>query len=264
MAPLTDADQRAIKKAWEEAHGRPESNRKTAVLPKGTKYEEIGLSPAEMEHEKLRKWDRDTLLSIFGVPPVVLGLESMNYATSREQHRIFWENTITPYLDFVADELQYKFVNRLDTRESELKIDFDISGVAALREDVDAKVDRTVKLYQDGHRTFIEAARLAGWDLDENELSVSDERWIPSTLVPAGVAELSSPDAPSSLPPRRSRTKIGPKRILAVWAKSMRWAWTLFSTWRFLVLGLLTFPARRRSTNTGSSTRSMRTRPLRS
>jgi phage portal protein BeeE len=198
--PLTDADQRAIRKAWEEAHGRPESNRKTAVLPKGTKYEEIGLSPAEMEHEKLRKWDRDTLLSIFGVPPVVLGLESMNYATSREQHRIFWENTITPYLDFVADELQYKFVNRIDSRESELKIDFDISGVAALREDVDAKVDRTVKLYQDGHRTFIEAARLSGWDLDENELSVSDERWIPSSLVPAGVAGFPSPDATVETP----------------------------------------------------------------
>ena len=205
--PLTDADQRAIKKAWEEAHGRPESNRKTAVLPKGTKYEEIGLSPAEMEHEKLRKWDRDTLLSIFGVPPVVLGLESMNYATSREQHRIFWENTITPYLDFVADELQYKFVNRIDTRESDLKIDFDISGVAALREDVDAKVDRTVKLYNDGHRTFIEAARLSGWDLDENELSVSDERWIPSTLVPAGVAELSSPDATVESPAEEAEDK---------------------------------------------------------
>lgn len=198
--PLTDADQRAIRKAWEEAHGRPESNRKTAVLPKGTKYEEIGLSPAEMEHEKLRKWDRDTLLSIFGVPPVVLGLESMNYATSREQHRIFWENTITPYLDFLADELQYKFVDRIDSRESEFKIDFDISGVAALREDVDAKVDRTVKLYQDGHRTFIEAARLAGWDLDENELSVSDERWIPSSLVPASVAGLPSPDAAVETP----------------------------------------------------------------
>ena len=193
--PLTDSDQRAIKKAWEEAHGRPESNRKTAVLPKGTKYEQIGYSPAEMEHEELRKWDRDTILSIFGVPPVVLGLESMNYATSREQHRIFWETTVTPYLDFLADELQYKLVNRIDGPESEYKLDFDISGVAALREDVDAKVDRTVKLYTEGHRTFLEAAQLAGWDLDENVLTVSDERWVPSTMVPAEIGALGRPDS---------------------------------------------------------------------
>ena len=193
--PLTDSDQRAIKKAWEEAHGRPESNRKTAVLPKGTKYEQVGYSPAEMEHELLRKWDRDTILSIFGVPPVVLGLESMNYATSREQHRIFWETTVTPYLDFLADELQYKLVNRIDGPESELTLDFDISGVAALREDVDAKVDRTIKLYMEGHRTFLEASRLAGWDLDEDELTVSDERWVPSTMVPAEVGALTSPDS---------------------------------------------------------------------
>tara|TARA_R100000963_G_C4642805_1_gene106478 strand:- start:196 stop:2430 length:2235 start_codon:yes stop_codon:yes gene_type:complete len=193
--PLTDSDQRAIKKAWEEAHGRPESNRKTAVLPKGTKYEQVGYSPAEMEHELLRKWDRDTILSIFGVPPVVLGLESMNYATSREQHRIFWETTVTPYLDFLADELQYKLVNRIDGPESEYKLDFDISGVAALREDVDAKVDRTVKLYTEGHRTFLEASRLAGWDLDEDILTVSDERWVPSSMVPAEVGALTSPDS---------------------------------------------------------------------
>ena len=193
--PLTDSDQRAIKKAWEEAHGRVESNKKTAVLPKGTKYEQIGYSPVEMDHEKLRMWDRDTILSIFGVPPVVLGLESMNYATSREQHRIFWETTVTPYLEFLADELQYKLVNRIDGPESELKLDFDISGVAALREDVDAKVDRTLKLYNDGHRTFIEAARLAGWDLDEDQLTVSDERWVPSTLIQPGVGELTEPDS---------------------------------------------------------------------
>ena len=218
--PLTDSDQRAIKKAWEEAHGRPESNRKTAVLPKGTKYEQVGYSPAEMEHEELRKWDRDTILSIFGVPPVVLGLESMNYATSREQHRIFWETTVTPYLDFLADELQYKLVNRIDGPESEYKLDFDISGVAALREDVDAKVDRTVKLYTEGHRTFLEAAQLAGWDLDENVLTVSDERWVPSTMVPAEIGALSSPD---SIAVEESKA-VDPDRLNDV-----------YSSWRALV-----------------------------
>jgi phage portal protein BeeE len=190
--PLTDTDQRAIREAWHEAHSRPESHRKTAVLPKGTKYQEIGLSPQAMEHKDLREWDRQTILSIFGVPPVVLGLETQNYATAREQHRIFWETSILPYLEFLADELQHKLVSRIQGPEAELLVDFDISGVSALREDVDSKVDRTIKLYKDGHRSFLEAAHLAGWDISEEDLEGSDERWVPSTLVPASIGSMAS------------------------------------------------------------------------
>ena len=185
--PLTDADQRAIREAWQEAHGRPESHRKTAVLPQGTEYKEIGMSPQAIEHEKLRDWDRQTILSIFGVPPVVLGLETINYATAREQNRIFWETTVLPYLDFLQDELQHKLVNRINSPDSELRLGFDITGVSALREDMDAKVDRSLRIYTEGHRSFTEAAHLAGWDISEEELEGSDERWVPSTLIPAAV-----------------------------------------------------------------------------
>lgn len=180
--PLTDADQRAIRESWREAHSRPESHQKTAVLPKGTTYQEIGLSPAQMEHKELRNWDRQTILSIFGVPPVTLGLETLNYATAREQNRIFWETTILPYLDFIADELQHKLIRRLDDPSSELTIDFDTTKTTALREDIDKKVERTLKLYTEGHRSFHESARLAGWEIDEETITGAEERWIPNNL----------------------------------------------------------------------------------
>lgn len=184
--PLTDGDQRAIRDAWQEAHGRADQHRKTAVLPQGTNYQEIGMTPQAMEHEKLREWNRQTLLSIFGVPPVVLGIESMNYATAREQNRIFWETTILPYLDFLRDELQYKLLRRLPKPTSGLLLDFDISGVSALREDVDAKVDRSLKLYEKGHRSFSEAASLAGWDITDEELEGRDDRYVPTGVALAG------------------------------------------------------------------------------
>ena len=183
--PLTDADQRAIREAWHEAQGRPESHRKTAVLPQGTTYQEIGMSPQAMEHEKLRDWDRQTILSIFGVPPVILGLETINYATAKEQNRIFWETTVLPYLDFLKDELQYKLLRRIRGPESSLILDFDISGVTALREDMDSKVDRTLKLYEKGHRSFLEAATLSGWNIDEVAIEGGDDRYVPMNLAPA-------------------------------------------------------------------------------
>ena len=207
--PLTDSDQRAIREAWHEAQGRPEAHRKTAVLPKGTTYKEIGMSPQQMEHESLRDWDRQTILSIFGVPPVILGLETINYAPAKEQHRIFWDTTIIPYLDFVTDELQHKLLGRRRGPDSELVIDFDISGVAALREDMDSKVDRALKLYEKGNRSFEEAARLAGWDITEHDLEGTDERWVLSNMIPAA-AGVSLADAERQADPEGVKEASGP------------------------------------------------------
>ncbi len=199
--PLTDADQRAIREAWNEAHSRADAHRKTAVLPQGTTYKEVGMTPQAMEHEKLRDWDRQTVLSIFGVPPVILGLETINYATAREQNRIFWDTTIMPYLDFLMDELQFKLISRLPGMESGLRMDFDISDVSAMREDMDSKVDRALKIYEKGHRTFAEAANLAGWDITEEELDGVDERYVPLNMGRiGGEGEVEAPQDPSEEP----------------------------------------------------------------
>lgn len=200
--PLTDADQRAIREAWNEAHSRADAHRKTAVLPQGTTYKEIGMTPQAMEHEKLRDWDRQTVLSIFGVPPVILGLETINYATAREQNRIFWDTTIMPYLDFLTDELQFKLIGRLPGLESRLRIDFDISDVSAMREDMDSKVERALKIYEKGHRTFAEAARLAGWDITEEELDGVDERYVPLNMGRiGGEGDVEAPEAEPEVEP---------------------------------------------------------------
>ena len=184
---LTDADQRAIADAWREAHGRPDSHRKTAVLPQGTKYEEIGFSPQEMEFQSMRDWNRETIMAIFGVTKPIIGLtEGLNYASSMSAFRTFYEVTVVPFMDFVIDELETKFLSRLIGAESEYQLSFDLSGVAALREDADSKVERTLELFTKGGRTFNEAADLAGWDIGDAQLENADEAYISSTLLPVG------------------------------------------------------------------------------
>ena len=186
---LTDADQRAISDAWREAHGRPDSHRKTAVLPQGTKYDEIGFSPQEMEFMEMRSWNRETIMAIFGVTKPIIGLtEGLNYASSMSAFRTFWEVTVVPFLEFLSDELETKFIRRLRGPESEYHIGFDLSGVAALREDADSKVERTIKLFSQGGRTFNEAADLAGWDVGDTELVNADEAYINASLIPSGSA----------------------------------------------------------------------------
>jgi HK97 family phage portal protein len=182
---LTDADSRAIAAAWREAHERPDQHRKTAVLPQGTTYEEIGFSPHEMEFEAMRAWNRETIMSVFGVTKPIIGLtEGLNYASSQSAFRAFWEVTVTPFLEFLADELQTKFVRRLIGPEQMYRVQFDTSGVAALREDADSKIERTLKLFAQGGRTFREAAELAGMNLDDVDLEHVEQAYMPVSQVP--------------------------------------------------------------------------------
>ena len=199
---LTDADQRAISDAWRESHGRPESNRKTAVLPQGTKYEEVGFSPQEMEFQQMRLLNRETVMSIFGVTKPIIGLtEGLNYASSLLAFRSFYEVTVIPFLDFLADEMETKFISRLVGPESEYSLGFDLSGVAALREDTDAKVDRALKLFGAGGRTFSEAANLAGWDIGDTEIERGDIAFIPTNVTELQVDEDGNMiKAPSPIP----------------------------------------------------------------
>jgi HK97 family phage portal protein len=182
---LTDADSRAIQSAWREAHERPDAHRKTAVLPQGTSYEQIGFTPSEMEFGEMRAWNRETIMSIFGVTKPIIGLtEGLNYASSQSAFRSFWEVTIIPFLDFLADEITCKFVRRLQGPESQYVVGFDTSAVAALREDSDAKIKRMLDLFTQGGRTFTEAAELAGLDLGDVELQHLEQAYMPSGQVP--------------------------------------------------------------------------------
>ena len=204
---LTDADQRAISDAWRESHGRTDQHRKTAVLPQGTKYEEIGFSPQEMEFQQMREWNRETIMSIFGVTKPIIGLtEGLNYASSLLAFRSFYEVTVIPFLDFLSDEIETKFIQRLKGPESEYSISFDLSGVAAMREDADSKVERTLKLFTQGGRSFSEAAELAGWDIGDTELENAEIAFVSSSLTQLKVDEdgnLDKPTPPAMASPER-------------------------------------------------------------
>jgi len=236
---LTDADQRAISDAWREAHGRPDSHRKTAVLPQGTKYEEIGFSPQEMEFMEMRSWNRETIMAIFGVTKPIIGLtEGLNYASSMAAFRTFWEVTVVPFLEFLSDELETKFIHRLRGPESEYRIGFDLSGVAALREDADSKVERTIKLFSQAGRTFNEAADLAGWDVGDTELVNADEAYLPVSLVPAGSAAPEEALEPDLVPEQDARgllEKVDQEEldeVYASWRESVNMSASELRAWR--------------------------------
>jgi HK97 family phage portal protein len=199
--PVSDQQLSAVKKAWAEAHETTAAHGKTAVLPMGTKYNPHAFSPKDMEFGEFREWLRQVIMAVFRVTkPIISVTDEVNYSNAREAYRVFWETSITPLVRFFEDQLNHKFMRKLTGVGDDIRIVLDMSGIEALREDLDSKIDRTLKLYKDGHRSFDEAARLAGWDLGESDPEGAGERWIPNNLVPVDIA-LEPPPPPPVLQP---------------------------------------------------------------
>jgi HK97 family phage portal protein len=77
----------------------------------------------ELEMSKLREWERDMFISVYGVPPELLGvLTNSNRATITDARKIFAEEVIIPRLEFLRSELQLWVEREFDAR---IVIDYD-------------------------------------------------------------------------------------------------------------------------------------------
>src|SRR5690554_3389095 len=66
----------------------------------------LGLTQVEMDFLNSRKWNRDEILGIFGVPPQIAGsVDSSSYNNVSEAKRMFWQDTVLPCLNLIVDEI---------------------------------------------------------------------------------------------------------------------------------------------------------------
>lgn len=132
--PLRNEDRIRIRASWKKMHQGVQNSHKLALLEGDMEYKEIVRSHRDMEFVQLRKMNREEILSVFGVPPIIVGLlEHANYSNAKEQKRLFWENTLIPKLTKLADIMTMRFAQITGLMNAVVLPDF--SGVEALRED---------------------------------------------------------------------------------------------------------------------------------
>lgn len=196
---LSETQYRRLLKQFEERHRGIANRFRIAVLEGGLKYERVTVTQQEMQFIEQRKISRDEILAIYGVPPILAGLETMNFATAYEQKKTFWQETMLPKLLKVQDAFNAGFVR--DFGEDYL-FEFDVKRIEALSENKEIQSRRHNLYFRMGVMTANEIRKELG--LPPLNQAEADLLWFPQNQTPCpsdtGTRSGSGPEGTGPVP----------------------------------------------------------------
>jgi HK97 family phage portal protein len=145
---MSDAEFKRMKRQWEEGHQGISKRGKMGWLTGGMKFEPLGLSQKDLDFIAGRRFNREEILAVFGVPPAEVGVhEFSNYANAREQARKFWHNTLIPLLVHIEEALESKFFLK---HFPDVVGHFDLANVEDLQDNLEVKSQVATRLFAMG------------------------------------------------------------------------------------------------------------------
>lgn len=152
------------------------------VLGAGAKWNQMSMTPVEMDFIASRLHNKRDIAGAFGISPIFLGdLEQSSYNNMMEARKSLYEDVVIPLLDDVKSTLNLKIAPLYGN----ITISYDTSKVAALREDFTKKVEQAKNLWAMGvpfdqinDRLEMGFDKFAGWDIG----------YLPMMLLPTSSA----------------------------------------------------------------------------
>jgi len=110
---LTKDQKSEIKKEITNYYSGIEGGHGAVLLQGNIEVTPLNMSPKDVDFIMGKKLNREEICSIYGVPPALVGIfEYANYSNVREQRKIFWENTLLPRMEKIADLIQSIILNK--------------------------------------------------------------------------------------------------------------------------------------------------------
>lgn len=104
-----------VKKDWKDTYGGSKKAGKTAVLEKGLKYQQLTISPKDLNFLQGRKFYKELVAGAYGVPISMLTTENVNLANAYVGDRQYYSSTILPRLLRSEDVINEKMMSIYDT-----------------------------------------------------------------------------------------------------------------------------------------------------
>ena len=118
------------------------------VLGGGYKWQQMSLTPVEMDYIQSRLQNKRDIATAFGLDPWWLGdREHSSYNNVAEARRSLYEDVTIPLLDDIRSTLNLKVAPMYG---DDIYITYDLSNVPAMREDFGKKVEQAGKLWSMG------------------------------------------------------------------------------------------------------------------
>ena len=170
----TDDEVREFYERWEARFKGPDRVRRPVLLSGGMKASGLGFSPRDMEYVSALRWSVEDVSRVYGVPKPMLGdMERITYSNFRTARRVFWEDTIVPQLAFYREALE-RMLRSDFPHPPGLLVEFDLSGIEALR---DSENDRARR-----RKTYVDAGIMTA-DEARQEMGLPP---LPATTLGAG------------------------------------------------------------------------------
>ncbi len=152
--------ERKFAEAWQRMHGG-ENLHKTAILPRGMKYEPFTISHEDAQFLETRKFNRQQIAAIFDLPPHFIGdLERATFSNIEQQSLEFVIYNLTPWLANLEQEYREKFLTTPTQRKMDIKHNVD----GLLRGDAKSRWEAHQIAYMIGAKSPNEIREQENWN----------------------------------------------------------------------------------------------------
>jgi HK97 family phage portal protein len=133
---LSDEQFSRLKDELENQYQGAKNAGRPFLLEGGLKWQQISMSPQDMEFISSKHVSAREISLAFGVPPMLLGIPGDNtYANYAEANRALWRLTLLPLLEKTMASLNSWLVPRF---ENDLRLEFDRDAIPSLQFDREA------------------------------------------------------------------------------------------------------------------------------
>lgn len=190
---ITEPQIAQIKEQLQKEHTGAENARKTMVFGGGLKWQQAAISPTDMDWLKGRDAAGRHIASVYNVPDQLVPIPgSQTFANYKEARLALWEDTVLPLLDELVDEFNVWLAPRYGNN---VRIVVDRDAISALEP---RRQERWTSVSTADWLTINEKREATGYEpYDGEEIeSAADLIWIPSGLLPIGLAGGDEPAGP--------------------------------------------------------------------
>lgn len=175
---VSEPEYNRLKRAMRRMFGGIKNAGKAHLLEGGLKWQQMGLSPKDVDFINSRKMSREELCAIYGVPPQIVGIQDHStYANYAEARQAFYMDTVLPLLDKLLSSINHKVAPLFGEN---IFVGYDKGQIEALQESAEKKWSRVSSV-----KEFLLVNEIRR-ELGYGDIEGGDVRYVPDSYVAVG------------------------------------------------------------------------------